>query len=58
MLFLLSADQQFRQVLNHHPTQGDIAAHSAENTLGVSQGQAACRNHRPTQTRWRISRSV
>ena len=50
----LSADQQFRQVLSHHPTQGGIAAHSAENRLGVSQGQAACRNHRPPQTRWRF----
>ena len=39
-------------------TQGDIAAHSVENTLEVSQDQAAYRTHRPPQTRWRISRSV
>ena len=53
-----SAHQPFRQVLSRQPTQGDIVAHSAENTLGVSQGQVACRKHRPPQPRWRIFRSV
>ena len=53
-----SADQQFRLAQNHRPTQGDIASHTAENTLEVSQDQAAYRTHRPPQTRWKISRSV
>ena len=47
-----------RRYLPTYLPQGDIAAHSAENTLAVSQDQAAYGNHHPPQTRWRISRSV
>ena len=51
MFFLFLPISSFRHAQNHRPTQGDIPAHSAENTLEVSQDQAAYRTHHPPQTR-------